>query len=205
MSFDKYVEFSQEIALDPQRGHIDDTDTHFIAILDNARVRVPRKKYQVVQHRKKHLNNELQKLRSIVAGLRHTYIVSRNPNDLLRTEIKNNYDKMHQVIAEINELKNEKRVFLSLENEVVTPKHVRVDPDFVKSDEKKLNDLRKAHSKGNTKKFLFDTYNECMSSASKKSYYMSRADLMKAVKMHYPKAGVTSKTTKKELCDIVFS
>lgn len=205
-SYERYVVMRNHTVQEPTSGGTADTADEFVVRVHNHEHRVPKSKYET---RSDLIEKTLRKLKASeleFCGLRGRYLYSKKLDDALVARTTRALENLRALRAYLQELRSEESLFVSNGSSSPAPSASR--PTVTAKDSDLKEKLRDAKRKGMERHFLFKTYEECTSAASKKPFYMSKDRIAEAVSKYYPeltKKGKSAKSlSKRELCKILF-
>jgi hypothetical protein len=206
-SYERYVVMRNHAAQEPTSGGTADTAEEFVVRVHNHVHRVPKSKYET---RSALIEQTLRKLKASeleFCGLRGRYLYSKKLDDELVARTTRALENIGALRAYLQELRSEESLFVS--NGSSSPPAPSPSRPTVSATDSSLKEkLREAKRNGMERHFLFKTYEQCTSAASKKPFYMSKDRIAEAVSKHYPeliKKGKSAKSlSKRELCKILF-
>mgnify|MGYP006084323153 CR=1 FL=1 len=205
-SYERYVVMRNHTVQEPTSGGTADTNEEFVVRVHNNLHRVPKAKYET---RSTLIEKTLRKLNASeleFCGLRGRYLYSKTLDDEVVGRTTRALDNVLALRSYLEELRREDTLFVSTGPGRASPSpsqsEVGVKDTILKEQ------LRDAKRKGFERNFLFKTYEECNSAASKKPFYMSKDRIAEVVNKYYPeltKKGKSAKSlSKRELCKILF-
>jgi hypothetical protein len=205
MDFERYLLLRKQVEDRPKLGAVEDTPTHFVVVVKDHTLRVPKGKHRVRASLLRSLLKERRDVHRSYLAVRGTYLRTRGDNVDLERRVRETIDALASLDARIANVRSSAPSMFVSER----PSDARDStPVSTPTRDKTVDKLREASRNGpeNARRFLFNTYQECVSSASSKPYYMSKNDLLNAIRAHRPELlqnKTVSKLTKKELCTLV--
>jgi hypothetical protein len=205
-SYERYVVMRNHTVQEPTSGGTADTADEFVVRVHNHVHRVPKSKYETRSTLIEQTSRKLRASELEFCGLRGRYLHSKNLDDELVARTTRALENLRALRAYLQELRSEESLFVS--NGTSSPAPSPSRPTVTANDSNLKEKLRDAKRKGFERHFLFKTYEECTSAASKKPFYMSKDRIAEVVTKYYPeltKKGKSAKSlSKRELCKILF-
>ena len=133
----------------------------------------------------------------------HSSLYIKSRSNTFENDLKQLFDDMDRTKTELAKLDNTDSIFV----DVSVASSPKKDPNQESESEKK-NELSPS-KKRSVKKFLFSTYEQCVSQKTKEPTYMSKADIIKHIKEHDPTLinhlpkSITS-MKKDAICKVIF-
>jgi hypothetical protein len=162
-----------------------------------TKLTVRKKKYLDTKDRRQRLTTKLVGLHTRFLSMKQLYIKSRS--NTFENDLKQLFDDMDRTTTELAKLDSTESMFLD-----VSEKGAREE----KNEEPEKKELSPSKKKS-IKKFLFNTYDQCVSQKTKEPTYMSKADIIKHIKEHDPTLlnhlpkSITS-MKKDAICKVIF-
>jgi len=150
-------------------------------------------------HKLHQLKQELSLLNNTFLSMKRLYLMSRS--NLYTSEIKEVFSKMKLIQQRIETLKKNTDIYIKINTSTKKEK--------TNEEEEKPKTEMSALKRQKVKKFLFNTYEQCISRKSSSPTYMSKEDIIKHIKTHdpnllkfLPKKFQSMK--KEEICKVIF-
>lgn len=147
-----------------------------------TKLTVRKKKYINTNDRRQRLTTKLAGLHTHFLSMKQLYIKSRS--NTFENDLKKLFEDMDHTKTELEKLNNTELVFVDVsasqeKEQYQEPESEKKEPE---SEKKELSPSKKK----SIKKFLFSTYEQCVSQKTKEPTYMSKADIIKHIKEHDP-------------------
>ena len=205
-SYERYVVMRNHTVHEPTAGGTADTEEEFVVRVHNNVHRVPKAKYETRSTLIEKTSRTLKASEMEFCALRGRFLYSKTLDDELVGRTTRALTNMLALRAYLEELRSDTTLFVST-GPGRSPSSSS-QPDVGAKDSNLKEQLREAKRKGFERHFLFKTYEECNSAASKKPFYMSKDRIAEVVNKYYPeltKKGKSAKSlSKRELCKILF-
>lgn len=207
-SYERYVIMRNHIAQEPTSGGTTDTADEFVVKVHGNVHRVPKSKYDTRAALIDKTKHSLKASELKFCSLRGQYLYSKKLEDQLVEATKTELENVLALRARLKELESEDTPFVSTASAQSAVPATAPKSGIEAHDSNLKERLRIAKRKGFERHFLFKTYEECNSAASKKPFYMSKDRIAEKVNEYYPeliKNGRSAKSlSKRELCKILF-
>ena len=165
-----------------------------------TKLTVKKRKYLDTKDRRLRLTTKLAGLHTRFLSMKQLYIKSRS--NTFENDLKQLFDDMDRTKTELAKLDNTDSMFVDVSGASSQEKEQNREPE---SEKKELSPSKKK----SIKKFLFSTYEQCVSQKTKEPTYMSKADIIKHIKEHDPTLlnhlpkSITS-MKKDAICKVIF-
>lgn len=170
-----------------------------------TKLTVKKKNYLDVKDRRRKLTTNLAALHTRFLSMKQLYIKSRS--NTFEESLKKLFEDIHRAKNELEKLPSDTAsVFV----DISSPNEDEIKDE---SSSKKKNNIKtasvSASKKKAVRKFLFNTYEQCVSQKTKEPTYMSKADIIKHIKEHDPTLlrhmpkSITS-MKKDAICKVIF-
>ena len=152
-------------------------------------------------HKLNGLIHELSVLNNTFLSMKSLYLMSRS--NTYTNEIKEVFSKMKHTQHKIEMLKKSTDMY------IMTNKLTRKDNPDGEEEEEEKNPKMSSSKKQKVKKFLFNTYEQCISRKTSSPTYMSKEDILKHIKENDPSLlkflpKKLQSMKKEEICKVLF-
>lgn len=194
VEFEKLQNMKSELVAHDKSSDYSENETSFIA----KNFVLPKNQYINKKHKINELRNELRGLYKQLLSMKHLYIMSRS--NAFEWEIKQIFTNIKSRESQLNALLDKKKTAI-----YVLVKRGNTGVVAAAVDKPNSNDTKR-HK---VKKFLFTTYNQCVSGKTSEPTYMSKTEIIKHIKEHYPSLLKSlpkriEAMKKEEICKVIF-